>query len=91
MFEEDILIVTIRVNVVRVFRILLVRHTDSGIDKGYIVLLILVKPIDKSPVLFFTDQSVSGRSELYLRVILSGGKVSLFVHVVQITPNSFKR
>jgi hypothetical protein len=42
MLEEDILIVAICIDIVRVFWILFVRHTDSGIDKGYIVLLILV-------------------------------------------------
>jgi hypothetical protein len=63
MFEEDILIVTVCVDIVRVFWILLVRHTDSGIDKGYIVLLVLVKPIDKGPVLSFAEFSVSGGDE----------------------------
>ena len=63
MFEKNILIVAICVDVVRVFRILLVRHTDSGIDKGYVVLLVVVQPIDESPVLCFAGWSVTGSDE----------------------------
>jgi hypothetical protein len=52
--EEDILIVTVHVDIVRVFGILLIGHTDSGIDKRYIMLLVLVEPVDKGAVLCFT-------------------------------------
>jgi hypothetical protein len=54
-FEKDILIVTVCVDLVRVFGILLVRQTDSRIDKGYIVLLVLVQPVDERPVLCFAE------------------------------------
>jgi len=63
MFEEDILVMTICVDLVRVFGILLVRHTDSGINKGYIVLFVLMQPIDESAILCFTKQSAPIRND----------------------------
>jgi len=50
-FEEDVLLVTAGIDLVRVLRVLFIRHTDSSIDQRDIMLLVLVKLIDKCPIL----------------------------------------
>lgn len=42
MFEEDVLLVAVCIDFVGVLGVFLVRHTDSRVDKGNIMLLVLV-------------------------------------------------